>query len=69
MVTGICAKMKKVMLRVDDYLYEFYKRVGESSGGLQPEQVMADALFKFAGELSVKVVRQNEKNTPRKKPL
>lgn len=45
MVTGICAKMKKVMLRVDDYLYEFYKRVGESSGGLQPEQVMADALF------------------------
>lgn len=37
--------MKKVMLRVDDYLYEFYKKVGESSGGLQPEQVMADALF------------------------
>ena len=53
--------MKKVMISVDDYLYEFYKKVGESSGGLKPETVMADALFKFAGEASMKVL--NAKNS------
>lgn len=47
--------MKKVVIQVEDYLYEFYKKVGEASGGLKPESVMADALFKFAGELSLKV--------------
>ncbi len=52
--------MKKVSLDLDDYLFEFYKKVGENSGGLPPETVMADALFKFAGELSMKVL--NNKN-------
>lgn len=48
--------MKKVTIAIDDYLYDFYKKVGESFGGRKPEQVMADALFKFAGELSQKAL-------------
>lgn len=58
--------MKKVILTVDDYLYVFYKEVGENAGGLDPEEVMADALFKLAGELSLnaiseKVHKENKK--------
>jgi hypothetical protein len=45
---------------IDDYLYKFYQKVGEHAGGLEPEKVMADALFKLAGELSLHV--RNEKN-------
>lgn len=53
--------MKKVTLIIDDYLYEFYKKVGENSDGIKPEKVMADALFKFAGEMSVAVLRTKPK--------
>ena len=49
--------MKTVTITIDDYLYEFYKRVGENAGGIKPEQVMADALFKLAGELSMNAMR------------
>lgn len=49
--------MKEVTVIVDDYIYEFYKKIGENSGGLTVEKVMADALFKFAGELSMNVLR------------
>lgn len=49
--------MKTVTITIDDYLYEFYKRVGENAGGIKPEQVMADALFKLAGELSINAMR------------
>ena len=45
--------MKKVTITIDDYLYEFYKKVGENAGGLRPKKVMSDALFKLAGELSL----------------
>ncbi|HNW03792.1 MAG TPA: hypothetical protein PLP20_02400 [Oscillospiraceae bacterium] len=44
--------MKKVTLTADDCLYQFYQKVGENAGGLGPGEVMADALFKLAGELS-----------------
>lgn len=44
--------MKEVTISLDDYLYEFYCKVGETAGGISPEKVMADALFKLAGELS-----------------
>ena len=53
--------LKKVTVVVDDCLYQFYKRVGENAGGIQPEQVMADTLFKLAGELSVNAL--NKKKT------
>ncbi len=45
--------MKKVMIAIDDFLYEFYKKVGEKAGGASPEKVIEDALFKLAGELSL----------------
>ncbi|MEG1790305.1 MAG: hypothetical protein RR230_06580 [Oscillospiraceae bacterium] len=59
--------MKKVEMFIDDCLYEFYKKVGDRADGLSPEQVMSDALFKLAGELSVNALnkkRQVKTNNP-----
>lgn len=44
--------MKKVTVQVEDYLYDFYRKVGQQAGGIAVE-VTADALFKLAGELSL----------------
>ena len=55
--------MKRVTITVEDYLYTFYKKVGQNAGGLSPETVMADALFKLAGELSLNAI-QKQKNKP-----
>ena len=55
--------MKKVSITIDDYLYAFYMKVGESAGGIKPEQVMADALFKLAGELSLHAINDIAKKT------
>lgn len=53
--------MKKVTITLDDYLYQFYKKVGETAGGIKPEQVIADTLFKLAGELSLNALsKKNE---------
>ncbi len=48
--------MKKVTMTIDDYLYVFYTKVGENAGGINAEQVMADVLFKLAGELSLNAI-------------
>lgn len=48
--------MKEIKIVLDDYLYAFYKKVGESAGGLKPENVIEDALFKLAGELSINAI-------------
>ena len=53
--------MKKITITVDDYLYNFYSRVGKAAGGLPPEKVMADALFKLAGELSLNAIHKKER--------
>lgn len=45
--------MKKVILVLEDYVYDFYKKVGENAGKATTEEVIADALFKLAGELSL----------------
>lgn len=58
--------MEKVTITVDSAVYEFYRKVGLSAGGLPPEQVMADALFKLAGELSLQALHKREKNDPQK---
>ena len=50
--------MKNVTIAVDSAVYEFYRKVGVSAGGLPPEQVMADALFKLAGELSLQALHE-----------
>lgn len=49
--------MKRVTLIVDDLVLVFYRKVAEKAG-LTPEQVMADALFKLAGELSLEARHQ-----------
>ena len=54
--------MKKVSIAIDDYLYAFYMKVGENTGGIKPEQVMADALFKLAGELSLKAINKKSQD-------
>lgn len=57
--------MKYVTIAVEDYLYLFYQRVGQNAGGLSAEKVMADALFKLAGELSCNAIykQDNKENT------
>jgi hypothetical protein len=54
-------KMKKVTIVIDDYLYEFYKKIGENAGGIKPERVMTDALLKLAGELSLNAINEKAK--------
>lgn len=48
--------MKKVVIAVEEYVYEFYKRVGKNAGGICPETVMSDALLRLAGELSMEAI-------------
>lgn len=52
--------MKKITIIVNDYLYEFYRKVGVQAGR-KPEQVMSDALFKLAGELSLNAIDKKQK--------
>lgn len=53
-------EMKKVTLKVPDYVFTFYEKVGKKAGGISAEKVMADALFKRAGELSLNAIdKQN----------
>ena len=53
--------MKKVTVQVEDYLYDFYRKVGQQAGGIAVEKVMADALFKLAGELSLEALARTER--------
>ena len=53
--------MKQVTVAVDEAVYEFYQKVGRRAGGLPPEKVMADALFKLAGELSLQALHEKSK--------
>ncbi len=56
--------MKRVTIDINDYIYRFYKKVGENAGGIKPEKVMEDALFKLAGELSLNSLsKKNKANT------
>ena len=50
--------MKKVTLLVGPEVYDFYERVGKQAGDLPVERVMADALFKLAGELSLEALHK-----------
>ena len=47
-------------IRMEYFLYEFYEMVGRQAN-LPPEQVMADALFKLAGELSLHALHDAKK--------
>lgn len=54
--------MKQVKLLVPEYLFNFYRKIGQQVGR-SPEMVMADTLFKTAGELSEKALSKG--NSPR----
>lgn len=56
--------MKKVTVQVEDYLYDFYRKVGQKAGGIAVEKVMADALFKLAGELSLHALGKQKREPP-----
>ncbi len=51
--------MTEVTLHLDRAVALFYMRIAQATGK-PPEQVMADALFKLAGELSLEAL-QNRK--------
>lgn len=53
--------MKKVTLKIPDYVFAFYAEVGNKAGGLPAEKVMADALFKLAGELSLNAIDKQQR--------
>ena len=50
--------MREVTLKIKDLLYDFYRKIGQQAGGLSPEKVMSDALFKLAGELSLNALHK-----------
>lgn len=37
--------MKRITLTVEDFVYEFYKKISEQAGGIPVEQVIADSLL------------------------
>ena len=51
--------MTEVTLQLDSAVVLFYKRIAQTAG-LPLEQVLCDALFKLAGELSLQAL-QNSK--------
>ncbi len=53
--------MKQITLTMEESLYNFYKKVGQQAGGLSPEKVMSDALFKLAGELALNALHKKSK--------
>ena len=45
----------KVTIEVEQLLYDFYGKIG-ANVGKTPEEVMADALSRLAGELSMEAI-------------
>ena len=44
--------MKELTIQIPDYLYEFYRKIGQQAN-VSTEQVVSETLFKLAGELSL----------------
>lgn len=51
--------MKQVILQLDPVVTLFYDRIAEYTGKTL-EQVLCDALFQLAGELSLEALKMNE---------
>ena len=51
--------MTEIKLYLDPAVIRFYNRIA-ASVGLPLEQVLADALFKLAGELSLEALKHTE---------
>ena len=54
--------MRKLTLYLDPYVEYFYQRIADING-LSLEQVLQDALFKLAGELSLEAIQANEQRS------
>ena len=52
--------MKRYMISVDPAAAKFYETIARRTG-ITAEKLMAETLFRFAGELSVKAVLENIK--------
>ena len=55
------AFMREITLQLDPTVILFYSRIAASSG-LTLENVLSDALFKLAGELSLQALHKSLKN-------
>jgi len=55
--------MTEVTLQLDSAVALFYSRIA-GANGLSLEQVLCDALFKLAGELSLEAIRNGKLPTP-----
>ena len=53
--------MRKITIAVPEFLAAFYEQVGQQAGGIPVEKVMADALFKLAGELSLNAIDKQKR--------
>ena len=54
--------MKQVTLDLEPSLVLFYTRIA-ANAGIPLEQVLCDALFKLAGELSMEALRRRNSDT------
>lgn len=54
--------MKQVTISIEDVLYDFYQKIGETVGRT-PEKTMEDALFRLAGEMAMETI--HKKTPPR----
>ena len=48
--------MKEITIQIREYLYAFYAQIGQQAN-IPTEQVLYDALFKLAGELSLNALK------------
>ncbi len=51
--------MKNYIINLDPAAAKFYETIARRTN-TDPEKIMAETLFKFAGELSVKAVLENQ---------
>jgi hypothetical protein len=52
------ATMTEITLKLDPAVVLFYSRIADARD-VSLEQILSDALFKLAGELSLQALRQN----------
>ena len=53
--------MVEIVLQLESAVFLFYKRIA-TANGLPVEQVLCDALFKLAGELSLQALQNKDTN-------
>ena len=51
--------MRRIAISLDPFVVHFYQRIADIYG-LSLEQVLSDALFKLAGELSLEALQNTE---------